>query len=79
MKDRVWKRINSWRGRTLSKVRKRLWLNYVMSVYFLPETTIKEIERMMNSFWWGWVDLGSTTDTGTTTNYHMAETTYGLV
>jgi hypothetical protein len=24
MKDRVWKRINSWRGRTLSKVRKRL-------------------------------------------------------
>jgi hypothetical protein len=24
-----------------------------MSVYLLPETTVKEIERMMNSFWWG--------------------------
>jgi hypothetical protein len=27
--------------------------SYVMSIYLLPETTIKEIERMMNSFWWG--------------------------
>ncbi|GAU46165.1 hypothetical protein TSUD_301250 [Trifolium subterraneum] len=27
--------------------------SYVMSVYLLPEVTIKEIERMMNSFWWG--------------------------
>jgi hypothetical protein len=24
-----------------------------MGVYLLPESTIKEIERMMNSFWWG--------------------------
>jgi hypothetical protein len=24
-----------------------------MSVYLIPETTIKEIERMLNSFWWG--------------------------
>ncbi|GAU43259.1 hypothetical protein TSUD_134030 [Trifolium subterraneum] len=28
-------------------------MSYVMSVYLLPEATIKEIERMMNSFWWG--------------------------
>ncbi|KAK2388665.1 Ribonuclease H superfamily protein [Trifolium repens] len=27
--------------------------SYVMSVYLLPDTTIKEIERLMNSFWWG--------------------------
>jgi hypothetical protein len=27
--------------------------SYVMSVYLIPETTIKEIERMINSFWWG--------------------------
>ncbi|MCI09289.1 RNA-directed DNA polymerase (Reverse transcriptase), partial [Trifolium medium] len=27
--------------------------SYVMSVYLLPDSTIKEIERMINSFWWG--------------------------
>jgi hypothetical protein len=27
--------------------------SYVMSVYVLPESIIKDIERMMNSFWWG--------------------------
>jgi ribonuclease HI len=27
--------------------------SYVMSIYLLPEGTIKDIERMMNSFWWG--------------------------
>jgi hypothetical protein len=26
---------------------------YVMSVYLLPDSTIRDIERMMNSFWWG--------------------------
>jgi ribonuclease HI len=61
IKDRVWKRINSWRGRALSKAGKEVMIksvlqaipSYVMSVFLLPETTIKEIERMMNSFWWG--------------------------
>lgn len=23
-----------------------------MSIYFIPKTTVGEIERMMNSFWW---------------------------
>ncbi|PNX92866.1 hypothetical protein L195_g016009 [Trifolium pratense] len=27
--------------------------SYVMSVYLLPDSTIKEIERMINFFWWG--------------------------
>jgi hypothetical protein len=62
MKDRMWKRINSWRGRALSRAGKEVMIksilqtipSYVMSVYLLPESTIKEIERMMNSFWWGW-------------------------
>ncbi|MCH93169.1 RNA-directed DNA polymerase (Reverse transcriptase), partial [Trifolium medium] len=61
IKDRVWKRINSWRGRALSKAGKEVMIksvlqaipSYVMSVYLLPESTIKDIERMMNSFWWG--------------------------
>ncbi|MCI00237.1 RNA-directed DNA polymerase (Reverse transcriptase) [Trifolium medium] len=61
VKDRIWKRINSWRGRALSKAGKEIMIksvlqsipSYVMSVYLIPETTIKEIERMLNSFWWG--------------------------
>jgi hypothetical protein len=27
--------------------------SYVMSVYLLPDSTIKDIEIMLNSFWWG--------------------------
>jgi hypothetical protein len=61
VKDRIWKRINSWRGRTLSKAGKEVMIksvlqsipSYIMSVYLIPEATIKEIERMFNSFWWG--------------------------
>jgi hypothetical protein len=54
MKDRMWKRINSWRGRALSRAGKEVMIksilqtipSYVMSVYLLPESTIKEIERI---------------------------------
>ncbi|PNX78963.1 ribonuclease H, partial [Trifolium pratense] len=61
IKDRIWKRINSWRGRALSKAGKEVMIksvlqaipSYVMSIYLLPESTIQEIERMINSFWWG--------------------------
>ncbi|PNX90290.1 ribonuclease H, partial [Trifolium pratense] len=61
VKDRIWKRINSWRGRALSRAGKEVMIksvlqaipSYVMSVYLLPDSTIKDIERMMNSFWWG--------------------------
>jgi ribonuclease HI len=61
VKDRIWKHINSWRGRALSKAGKEVMIksvlqaipSYVMSVYLIPETVIKEIERMLNSFWWG--------------------------
>jgi hypothetical protein len=53
IKDRIWKRINSWRGRALSKAGKEIMIkfvlqtipSYVMSIYLLPETTIKEIEH----------------------------------
>jgi hypothetical protein len=61
IKDRIWKRINSWRGRALSRTGKEVMIksvlhaipSYVMSIYLILETTIKEIERMINSFWWG--------------------------
>ncbi|PNX96867.1 ribonuclease H, partial [Trifolium pratense] len=61
IKDRLWKRINSWRGRALSRAGKEVMIksvlqaipSYVMSIYLLPDATINEIERMLNSFWWG--------------------------
>jgi hypothetical protein len=61
IKDRVWKRINSWRGCLLSRAGKEVVIksvlqvipSYVIGVYLLPDSTIKDIERMMNSFWWG--------------------------
>ncbi|PNX71244.1 ribonuclease H, partial [Trifolium pratense] len=61
LKDRIWKRINAWRGRSLSRAGKEVMIksvlqaipSYVMSVYLLPDGVIKDIERMMNSFWWG--------------------------
>ncbi|GAU39014.1 hypothetical protein TSUD_378900 [Trifolium subterraneum] len=61
IKDRIWKRINSWRSRPLSRAGKEVMIKsvlqaipaYVMSIYLLPESLIDEIERMINSFWWG--------------------------
>jgi ribonuclease HI len=61
IKDRIWKKINSWRCRPLSKAGKEVMVKsvlqaiptYVMSIYLLPETLIKEIERMLNALWWG--------------------------
>jgi hypothetical protein len=61
IKDRIWKRINAWRGRMLSKAGKEIMIksvlqaipSYIMSIYVIPSTTITEIERMLNGFWWG--------------------------
>jgi ribonuclease HI len=61
LKDRIWKRINSWRGRALSRAGKEIMIksvlqaipSYVMSVYVIPDSIIRDIERMLNSFWWG--------------------------
>jgi hypothetical protein len=61
IKDRIWKRINSWRGKALSRAGKEIMIksvlqaipSYVMSVYVIPDSIIKDIERMLNSFWWG--------------------------
>jgi hypothetical protein len=58
IKDNIWKQINSWRGRSLLRAGKEIMIksvlqaipSYVMSVYLIPDSTIKDIERMMNSF-----------------------------
>ncbi|GAU31848.1 hypothetical protein TSUD_114590 [Trifolium subterraneum] len=60
IKDRIWKRINSWRGCALSKAGKEIMIksvlqaipSYVMSMFILPASLIDDIEKMINAFWW---------------------------
>lgn len=61
LKNRMWKRINSWSNRFLSiadrevliKSMVRVLSAYCMSVFKLPLCLYDELEKMMNSFWWG--------------------------
>ncbi|CAN1729936.1 LINE-1 reverse transcriptase homolog [Linum perenne] len=61
VKDRVWERTQSWKGRLLSCGGKEVLVKsvlqaiptYCMNVFMLPVTLTAELERMMNSFWWG--------------------------
>jgi hypothetical protein len=61
LRDRVWKRIQQWSGNHLSKVGREVLIKsvaqsiptYCMSTFLLPSTLGEEIQRMINSFWWG--------------------------
>lgn len=61
IKDRLWKRIQGWRSKKIFKAGKEVLLKavaqaiptYYMSTFLLPSTLIDELQRMMNSFWWG--------------------------
>nr|KYP38216.1 Putative ribonuclease H protein At1g65750 family [Cajanus cajan] len=61
VKDRIWKKINHWTGKHLSKVGRETLIKsvaqaiptYCMSTFLLPTSLEDEIQRMLNSFWWG--------------------------
>ncbi|WJX93691.1 hypothetical protein P8452_75185 [Trifolium repens] len=61
IKDRVWKKINSWSSKCLSKAGREVLIKsvlqsiptYFMSIFTLPSSLCDEIEKMLNSFWWG--------------------------
>jgi hypothetical protein len=61
IKDRIWRKINSWSSKCLSKAGREVLIklvlqaipSYVMSIFLIPDSLIDEIEKMMNSFWWG--------------------------
>ncbi|CAJ2649711.1 unnamed protein product [Trifolium pratense] len=61
IKDRVWRKINSWSSKCLSKAGREVLIksvlqaipSYVMSIFLIPGSLIDAIEKMMNSFWWG--------------------------
>jgi hypothetical protein len=61
IKDRIWNRITSWSSKLLSQAGKEVLIksmaqaipSYCMGVFLLPTSIGDEIERMLNSFWWG--------------------------
>ena len=61
IRERVWKRLQKWNQKLLSRAGKEILLKtvaqvlpiYAMNIYLLPMELYRELERMMNSFWWG--------------------------
>lgn len=56
----MWRTINHWSGKQ-TKMGKEILIKsyaqaiptYCMSVFLLPSTSKDELQKMMNSFWWG--------------------------
>ncbi|XP_074302679.1 uncharacterized protein LOC141634383 [Silene latifolia] len=61
LKERVWKKVQGWKKKLLSKPGKEVLIKavaqaiptYMMSLFALPEGTIDEIHMTMARFWWG--------------------------
>jgi len=61
IKDWIWNKINSWSSRCLSQAGREVLIksvlqstpSYLMSTFLLPNSLIKDIEKMLNAFWWG--------------------------
>ncbi|CAN1225361.1 Putative ribonuclease H protein At1g65750 [Linum grandiflorum] len=59
--DRMWQKLQSWQGKKLSRGGNEVLLKavaqalpaYCMNVFLLPDLLTEDLERMMNSFWWG--------------------------
>ncbi|KAL8133792.1 hypothetical protein AgCh_009018 [Apium graveolens] len=60
VKDRLWKRLQGWKAKKNSRAGKSVLIknvatvvpSYCMSSFLLPETMCKEMEVMMNKYWW---------------------------
>lgn len=61
LKDRLRKKIQGWSEKCLSRAGKAVLLrnvaqaipSYTMSCFLLPKTLCQELQRLMNSYWWG--------------------------
>ena len=61
IKDRVWKKIQGWKGQLLSKVGKEILIKavaqsiptYTMGVFLLPMRLCNDLNAMCARFWWG--------------------------
>jgi len=66
IKDRIWNRISGWSSKMLSQAGKKVLIKSVaqaipsdcMSVFLLPHSITEDIEKMLNSFWWGMKNEG---------------------
>lgn len=60
IKERVWKRLQGWKERLLSKGRKEVLIKavaqaippYTMSCFLIPMGVCKDLESLMCKFWW---------------------------
>lgn len=60
VKERVWKRVQGWNTKTLSRAGKSVMIknvaqsipSYCMSCFLLPKTLCQEIEKMLKGYWW---------------------------
>jgi hypothetical protein len=61
LKERVWNKIQGWKGKLLSQAGKEVLIKavvqaiptYTMNVFKLPQKLCTELERMVRDFWWG--------------------------
>ena len=61
LKDRVWKKIQGWKGQLLSRARKEILIKavaqsiptYTMGVFQLPVKLCDELNALCARFWWG--------------------------
>lgn len=60
LRDRLWQRLQTWKGRLFSKKGKEILLkavalslpNYAMEVFRLPDSVCSDMEATMARFWW---------------------------
>ena len=63
LKDRVWKKLQGWKGTMLSKAGKEVLIKaiaqaiatYTMGVFQLPMKLCNELNSLCAKFWWGQV------------------------
>lgn len=61
IKDRIWKRMQGWKERMLSKAGREVLIksvaqsipNYAMSCFMFPGCVLKGIRSIISNFWWG--------------------------
>ena len=61
LKDCLRKRLSSWQSKLLSRAGKSILIKtvvqalptYNMSVFLIPLLVLEELQKMLNSFWWG--------------------------
>ena len=72
IKERLWKRIQSWNGKFLSITGREVLLKsilqsvstYHMSAFLLPQSLLEQLQRTLNSIWWGSIQYGKKQFTG---------------